>query len=67
MTYIERCWRDYELPAGRTAESFAYKVEELDYDNVTDTLYTDDSSEAERIRSAMVSQGYSARVTRQGA
>ena len=66
MAYVQRCWRAYEVPAlGRTPESFAFKVEELDYNNVTDVLYTDDPAEAERLRLAMIDQGYDARITSQ--
>lgn len=66
MTWVAKTFRGYELPDGRTPESFAYKIEELDYTNVTDTLYTDDESEVDRIIPRLIAQGYNACVTHDG-
>jgi len=66
MTWVAKCWRDYELPTGRTPESFEYKVEEIWDGHPTDTLYTDDKDEAERLVNAMLSQAYDAHVTHSG-
>lgn len=62
----DKTFRHYDIPAGRTLESFAYKIEELDYTNVTDALYTDEKSEVERIVPRLLEQGYNACVTHDG-
>lgn len=62
----DKTFRHYELPADRSADSFTFKVEELDYTNVTDALFTDDAAEVQRVVGAMLQQGYDARVTCDG-
>lgn len=56
-------FRESDMPFGVTPESFAFKVEELDFDNVTDTLYTNRQSEADRMKKHMLRLGYSVRIT----
>lgn len=63
---VSNCWRGYELPDGRTPESFAYRVDEVWDGGVTDTLYTDDETEADRLVAAMLSNEYAAHVTHNG-
>lgn len=55
-------FRRYEFPPGMTAATFAYVIEELDYANVTDSLYTDELSEVLRIVPELLKQGYNVRV-----
>lgn len=57
------CWRSYELPAGRTWESFRYLVEDMHNDTAVDELVTDSDAERDRLVRAGLEQGYGVRVT----
>lgn len=63
------CFRWYDLPIGRTWESFRYLIEEYDGEvgakAPTDSLVTDQQAEVARIAAAMADQGYCVRITEQ--
>lgn len=64
---MSKTFRDYEFPPGRDANSFQFRIDEI-YNGVeTDSLFTDDPMEVERIVSLMRRQGYGVRVSECGA
>jgi len=63
MSWERKTFRDYELPEGRTAESFLFMVEDLWAGRAVDAGYTDDWAEVARLIPATLDQAYDVRVT----
>ncbi len=60
--WTQKTFSDYDMPAGRTPESFAFKIESIWSGVVVDTYFTDDPLEAERMVEAEKAQAYKVRV-----
>lgn len=57
------CWRQYDLPAGRTWESFRYLVEHIWAESPVDEFVTDCAKERDRLVAAAPPEAYDARAT----
>lgn len=60
---VDKTFREYEFPPGRDARSFRFRIDEIYNGLETDTLFTDDPVEVDRIVHLMRRQGYNVRVT----
>lgn len=58
-------YRDYELPQGRSMESFTFQIGALHDGLSVDEIVTDERDEAFRILGATLEQGYAARFRHQ--
>lgn len=58
-----KCFRSYDLPPGRTWESFRYLVEDIWADVSVDEIVTDDEAERDRLVAAGLEELYDMRVT----
>lgn len=64
--WIQKVFDEYDMPAGRTPDSFAHKIECIWSGVVVDTYFTDDATEAERVTRASLNEQYDVRVTSGG-
>lgn len=60
--WVQRTFSDYDMPAGRTPESFPYRVESSSGGLVVDVYYMDTPEEAARMVEAETAQGYEVRL-----
>jgi hypothetical protein len=57
------CFRSYDLPSGRTWESFRFLVEDIWVASAVDECVTDDEAEVARLVAAGIAEDYDMRVT----
>jgi hypothetical protein len=58
-----KCFREYDLPEGRTWESYRYLVEDIWVESAVDECVTDDPAERDRLVAAGLAEDYDMRVT----
>jgi hypothetical protein len=58
-----KCFRSYDLPPGRTWESYRFLVEDIWVEAAVDECVTDDEAERDRLVAAGLEEGYDMRVT----
>jgi hypothetical protein len=64
--WVQKVFSDYDMPAGRTPESFAYMIESIWSGRVVDTYWTDEKLGAERMVRGELDQMYDVRLTHDG-